>query len=52
MVKIAPIVSSTTGRQEPVIIMYDNNGYVVKEKTGFNSYQDVVKLVIPVDLEP
>lgn len=51
MVKIAPIVSSTIGRQEPVIISHDNNGYVVKEKVGFNSYQDVVKLVIPIDLE-
>jgi len=52
MVKIAPIVSSTVGRQEPVIISHDNNGYVVKEKVGFNSYQDVIKLVIPIDLEP
>ena len=51
MIKIAPIVSSEVGRQEPVIIVYGSNGYIVKEKTGYNSYTDRLKLVIPIDDE-
>lgn len=51
MIKIAPIVSSEIGRQEPVIIVYGSNGYIVKEKTGYNSYTDRLKLVIPIDDE-
>jgi len=51
MIKIAPIVSTDVGRQEPVIIVYGSNGYIVKEKTGYNSYTDRLKLVIPIEDE-
>lgn len=51
LIKIAPVVSVESNRQEPFIIVYSpTEGFVIKEKKGWG-YSAFVNLVIPIEGE-